>query len=50
MLLAVGAIDGKVRIAGCNLGDWRAPEPEDELDGFPFQDYMIEGKTSERSY
>jgi len=50
MLLAIGAIDGKVRIAGCNLGDWRAPEPEDELDGFPFQDYMIEGKTSERSY
>jgi hypothetical protein len=50
MLLAIGGVDGKVRIAGCNLGDWRAPEPEDEPEGFPFPDYVLDGKTSELSY
>jgi hypothetical protein len=49
MLLAIG---GMVKIAGCNLGDWRAPDPE-EQDGFPgFHELNCNGdsRVSERSF
>ena len=61
MLLGIGGLDGRVRILGCNLGDWRVPDADefggrhqahDELgvDGGHINGGGSNGRTSESSY